>query len=84
MLLNVITGYRGIQKRPKHEIIMFVASVDTLTKTNRRCFFTDGQANASITKHYSDLTKLCHVDWDSIGKGDFKRTEDDKDKRRRY
>ncbi len=86
MLFNIITGYQAplVPKRNKEDIIVIRCRINDLSKAGK-FFFTDGQANVtSITNHYSNLIDLDKIDWDIIQTSDFKKSEADTDKQRRY
>ena len=84
MLYNIVTGFRAplVPKLPKEQILVIRCLISDLAKLNR-FFFTDGQANTAITKHYTDLDYLGEIDWDSIQKSNFSKSEDF-DRPRRY
>ncbi len=83
MLLNILTGY-GVPKVMPEDIICMVSSVQTLSNCNNKYFFTDGQANTFITKHYADLKDLDKIDWQVINSKDFTKSNLDPDRLRRY
>lgn len=83
MLLNILTGY-SVQKLPPGEIIFIVATVTKIVTCGNRYFFTDGQANTSISRHLHHLQELDRVDWEVISSGDFKKSIVDIDRPRRY
>lgn len=85
MLYNIVSGYYAplVPKVLPEDIIIFRCEVKTLAALPR-FFFTDGQANAAITKHYDDLRDLGEVDWFNIQHGNFGKANGDFDRPRRY
>ncbi|MBI3720352.1 MAG: DUF4433 domain-containing protein [Sphingobacteriales bacterium] len=83
MLYNILTGY-GVQQFNPEELIIIAGTVTKLSACGNNYFFTNGQANTSITKHLNDLSMLNEVDWEVIRSGDFKKTITDIDRPRRY
>ena len=85
MLYNIVTGYWEpiVPKIAKKHLIIIQCEINVLTKVNR-FFFTNGQANDALTKHYSDLSQLNEVDWKIIQQSEFNKSAADFDKARRY
>ncbi len=83
MLYNILTGY-GVTKVKPEEIIFLVTDVPGIEKCKRLYFFSDGQANTRISKHYNDLKDLDKIDWEIVKSGDFTKSIDDNDRTRRY
>jgi hypothetical protein len=83
MLYNILTGY-GVTKTEAEDIIFVCCTIEALTGCGNQFFFTDGQANTSITSHYADIGHLNQIDWDIILSGNFKKTDADVDRQRRY
>lgn len=85
MLYNIVTGYWEpiVPKIAKKDLIIIQCEINVLTKANR-FFFTNGQANDALTKHYSDLSQLNEVDWKIIQQSEFNKSAADFDKARRY
>jgi hypothetical protein len=83
MLYNILTGY-GVPKVPPGEIIFIATTVSKVASCGNRYFFTDGQANTSISRHLHQLQDLDKVDWEVINSGDFKKSMADIDRPRRY
>jgi hypothetical protein len=84
MLYNILTGHGGIKKCLPVNIIYLCCYVDEIIRVCPQYFFTDGQANKKFTEHFTDLIDLKKIDWDVIDGSDFKMTEDDLDKPRKY
>lgn len=82
MLLNIISGYRGIKKVPQREIIYTCYPLEELTKACK-FVFTDGHAKSSLTKFYTSLEDMDKLDWEVIGDKLWKNTDADRDRMRR-
>lgn len=83
MLYNIVTGYRGIPRRPQDEMIYFCIKVDSIAKEGIRFVFTNGYATDRLTEFYQSLEKLDQVDWDVVKATYWNNTEDDWDRQRR-
>ena len=85
MHYNIVTGHYApvVPKVEKEDILVTRAEIIKLTGLDR-FFFTDGQANTAITTHFNDIASLGHIDWPIIHYSDFKKSESDQDKQRRY
>lgn len=85
MLLNIQSGYRHPQvpHRKPQEILIIRCRLERLAQLEQ-FFFTDGQANVAITKHFNNLGNISNLDWDSISSSNFKKDDDDFDRPRRY
>ena len=85
MLYNIITGYRHpvVPKRKPEEILVIRCEIKELTRLPY-FFFTDGQGNDMVTRHFNDLAYLEEIDWRSIQQSDFQKTDGDFDRSRRY
>jgi hypothetical protein len=84
MLYNILTGHGGLRKHFPGDIIYICCKLEDVIKHCKRFFFTDGQANKQFTEHFSDVNDLNKVDWNVVYSSDFKKTEEDGDKLRRY
>lgn len=85
MLYNIITGYwhPKVPKRNRNEISVIRCLIAELVKFPQ-WFFTDGQGNDMISNHYNNLVNLSQIDWQSIQKNDFSKSDGDYDRPRRY
>lgn len=85
MLYNIITGYRHplVPKRDAGEILVVRCLISELA-TLPQWFFTDGQGNNSLTKHFNNLDLLDEIDWKCIQESNFKNDADDPDRVRKY
>lgn len=84
MLYNILTGYGGLQKQSPRDIIYLCCYVGDIVKVCPKFFFTDGQANKRFTEHFNNLKDLIKVDWEVVTSSDFKQTEEDTDRPRKY
>jgi len=84
MLYNILTGQNGISKQPPGNIAYLCCDIDELVKLCPKFFFTDGQANQKFTGHFNNLDDLDKIDWPVVDSSDFKKTEADPDRLRRY
>jgi hypothetical protein len=84
MLYNILTGQNGVSKQPPANIVYLCCDINELLNQKIRFFFTDGQANQKFTGHYDNLNNLDKVDWAVVNSADFKKTEADPDRLRRY
>ena len=85
MLYNIVTGYWApvVPKLEREEILIIRSEIGILSR-NPRFFFTDGQANAAYSNHYTDLRDLDQIDWESIQQSNFLKSDLDTDRPRRY
>lgn len=83
MLLNIKTGYRGIQKRPQDELVYIVCRISEIVSQCPEWCFTDGHAKNSITEFYNDTKDLIHIDWNTVKAQIWRNDEDDMDRMRK-
>ncbi|MES1244052.1 MAG: DUF4433 domain-containing protein [Acidobacteriota bacterium] len=84
MLLNIKTGYGGVQQRPNHEIVILVSSLIKLEELGVRYVFTDRHAVLNAARFFSRRADLDQVDFELLQRRDFKRDENDPGKFERY
>ena len=84
MLYNILTGRGGVRKQSPEDIVYLCCGVAKLINECPRYFFTDGQANKQLTEHFSSTNDLDKIDWDIVNGSDFKKTQEQPDKSRRY
>jgi ssDNA thymidine ADP-ribosyltransferase, DarT len=84
MLLNIRSGYAGVQKRSNEEIIMLVSSLNHVRELGLPFVFTDAHAYARLSNYYKDLVDLKRIDWGILQRRDFKSDENDPNKKERY
>jgi hypothetical protein len=85
MLYNIVTGYRvpEVPQINRSKLLVIRCLIDRLIQLPR-WFFTDGQGNDMATKHYNDLKQLDQIDWHSIQRSNFSKSNEDYDRPRRY
>jgi len=84
MLYNILTGQSGVSKQPAANIVYLCCDIDMLVKQCPKFFFTDGQANQKFTGHFNNLNDLDKIDWLVVDSSDFRKSEADPDRLRRY
>jgi hypothetical protein len=84
MLLNIKTGWGGIQTRANAEIIILVSSIWKLKVENVPFVFSDRHAYLRAAQFYDDTARLDQIDWDLLQRRDFKRDPNDPAKFERY
>lgn len=84
MMLNIRTGWNGVQKHPPHDILILVSSLPRLTELGLTWLFTDTHANNGFARYFSRLEDLHHIDWRILQTRDFQRDADDPGKLGRY
>lgn len=84
MLLNIKTGYGGVQQRPNHEIVILISSLIKLEEMGIRYVFTDRHAVLNAARFFSHRSDLGQVDFELLQRRDFKRDENDPGKFERY
>ena len=84
MLYNIITGYWApvVPKVEREDILVIRCALKDLSNLPQ-FFFTDGQANDALTKHYNDTLHFNKIDWESIHASNFNK-DGDVDRPRRY
>jgi hypothetical protein len=85
MLLNIKTGYGGIQQRRNEEIVVLVSSLSELKRRGITYLFTDRHAKLTAATFLDDDAKLAEaVDFDLLQRRDFQRDPERPDKVERY
>ena len=84
MLLNIKTGYGGIQRRSNSEIVIVVSSLHRLTAQNVRWIFADRHAYLQTAQFYDSAVNLDVMDWPMLQQRDFKRDPDHPERFERY
>lgn len=84
MLYNILTGYYGIEKRNKSDIVILVSSLHRVAEQGVRFVFTDRHAYLIPAEFFSDLGELNRIDWAILRNRDFKRDLNDLGKIERY
>ncbi len=84
MLLNIKTGYGGVQQRPNDDIVILISSLVKLEELGVRYVFSDRHAVLRAAEFFSDRADLDHVDFELLRRRDFRRDENDPGKFERY
>jgi ssDNA thymidine ADP-ribosyltransferase DarT-like protein len=84
MLLNIKTGYRGVQQRRNDEIVILVSSLPKLIEDQIRFVFTDRHARLAAADFFDDTGNLDKIDWKILRNRDFSWDENDLGKKERY
>jgi len=84
MLLNIKTGYGGIQETPMSDIVFLVSSLHKLNQHDRSFVFTDRHAYLSTARFFNNIDDLNSIDWTLLNSRDFKRDPNDPGKVERY
>lgn len=84
MMYNIVTGYGGVPRCHKSEIIIFVSSIHKLRELGLPFVFTNQHALLKGTEFYSDIDRLDSIDWTILQNRDFKTIDADPGKGQRY
>lgn len=84
MLYNIHTGFNGITRVNNENIVILVASLKVLAKSDTSFVYTDMHACSAYVNYYSDLADLSHIDWAILQRRDFQRDNNDPQKVERY
>jgi ssDNA thymidine ADP-ribosyltransferase DarT-like protein len=84
MLLNIKTGYRGIQQRRSDEIAILVCSLPKLRQDGITFIFSDRHARLATAEFLGDVAALDRIDWKILQNRDFTRDNNDLGKIERY
>jgi ssDNA thymidine ADP-ribosyltransferase, DarT len=84
MLLNIKTGYRGIQQRHNDEIAVLVCSLPKLDQDGVTFVFTDRHARLATAEFFEAAADLGRIDWKILQNRDFSRDHNDLGKMERY
>ena len=84
MLMNITTGYNNVIRRPNSEIVIVAARLHDFYAHGLTTLFTDGHAYMQQTKYFAKAAQLSEVDWSILQNRDFKKSDADPDKSRRY
>jgi hypothetical protein len=77
MLLNIVTGYRGIVQHPQREIVYICCKLEAFEQRALPFVFTNGHAKDSLTSFYTNRESLREIDWDLVKARYWKNTEID-------
>jgi prepilin-type processing-associated H-X9-DG protein len=65
MLLKIKDG-NGVPQVPQSNIIYLISDTDTIQAHNCNFVFFDGHASKSISRPFTDLADLSHLDWNAV------------------
>jgi hypothetical protein len=84
MLLNIVTGYSGVTKRAKRDIVILVSSIWKLQEQGVRFVFSDRHAFLATARFSADPSDLSWIDWPLLQSRNFARDPNDPGKMERY
>lgn len=78
MLLNILTGRGGVQRRSKEEIVFLISSLPRLTEHGVPYLFTNCHASLDMADFSADPQDLAEwMPWQKLKAHDFRRDPDD-------
>lgn len=84
MLMNIATGYGGLARTPRQDIVIVAASLRRLAELRVPFVFTDRHAYLMAAQFSNDLQELAGLDWESLRASAFKKDPDDPERFERY
>lgn len=84
MLHNIGTGWNGVARHPKTDILILVSSLRRIAELGLPYLFTDSHANNPLVNYFTALDDLQRLDWRILQARDFKRDPEDPAKFSRY
>lgn len=66
MLLNIVTGYGGITRRNKDEIVILVSSIWKLRDAGVQFIISDRHALVKMAEFSADPAALGNIDWELL------------------
>lgn len=84
MLLNIVTGYSGVAKQAKQDIVILVSSIWKLQEQGVQFVFSDRHAYLATARFSASPADLSWIDWPLLQARNFKRDPDDPGKMERY
>lgn len=84
MLYNIVTGYSGLTRRERDDVIVLVSSVRKLSETGVAFVFTDRHALVAYARFFNDVGALDRIGWELLRACDFARSDNDFGKVERY
>lgn len=82
MMYNIKTGYNGVQKRDREDIVILISSLHRLVSQGIPFVFSDRHAYLKLAIFSNDIDDLDQIDWASLQARKF--TRDDADRFERY
>lgn len=84
MLLNIKTGYNGMQQTPMPDIVIFVSSLHRVVEQGLPFVFTNQHAYPVAAQYFTELERLDAIDWRILRARDFNYDQNDPGKKERY
>jgi ssDNA thymidine ADP-ribosyltransferase DarT-like protein len=84
MLYNIKTGYGGVPKQPKDQIVILVSSLRRVAELGIQFVFTNQHAYPVTAEYFNSLDDLRRVDWPLLQARDFRHDPEDPGKKERY
>ena len=79
MMNNIVTGYNGVQRQDRENIIIFVSSLHKLVRQGVPFVFSDRHAYLTIAKFTNDLGLLGQwIDWETLQARNFRKDNIDR------
>ena len=77
MMHNITTGWNGVTRHPKQDILILVASLRRVAELRMVFLFTTSHANNAVVTYFNDLARLNLIDWHILQRRNFRRDPDD-------
>ena len=84
MMLNIVTGWNGMRRQDKRDLVVAVSSVHALRRAGVSFVFSDRHAYLASACFSNDLANLTWIDWAQLQARDFKFDRADPGKKERY
>jgi hypothetical protein len=84
MHYNIHTGYRGLTRVDRSDLVFLVTSLRRLTEAGVPFVFTDRHAYPDTANFFTSPDDLGRIDWPLLRRRDFRRDDEDPDKLFRY
>ena len=84
MMHNITTGWNGVTRHPKQDILILVASLRRVAELRMVFLFATSHANNAVVTYFNDLARLNLIDWHILQRRNFRRDPDDPAKFARY
>lgn len=84
MMLNIFTGWGGVNRQAKRDIVIMVSSLSRLQTQGVEFVFSDRHAYLAMAQFTHDLAHLDRLPWAQLQARDFKKNPNDPEKVERY
>lgn len=84
MLFNIVTGWNGLPKQEKRDIVVLISSIPRLSDEGTQFVFSDRHAYLEAARFSADPADLDWIDWPLLQARDFKGDPNDPGKQERY